>query len=90
MATKTSRRQRGRRRRQRNSQDVGSDVPGSALEPVIFLDIDGVLTSFAAHEQLARACVARLNRLFQASGAIVVLTSSWRERFPLARIQSLL
>lgn len=52
-------------------------------ERIIFLDIDGVLTSFRAHEQLDRSCVALLDDLADATGARLVLTSSWRDRFGL-------
>lgn len=64
-------------------------------ERVIFLDVDGVLNHTAWHlrvdaepwsearhwdRQLDPSCVARVNRLAEASGAAVVLSSTWRDK----------
>lgn len=66
------------------------------MNPVLFLDIDGVLTSdanYAANPsggstmtdpQLDRACVARVNRIVAETDARVVVTSVLR-RQPRAR-----
>ncbi len=66
------------------------------MRPVLFLDVDGVLTSnanYAAHPstgstrtdpQLDRACVARVNRIVAETGCDVVVTSVLR-RQPRAR-----
>ena len=59
---------------------------------VIFLDIDGVLNAIGlayageAHA-LDRAAIDRVNRLAAATGAVVVLTSTWRlfHRWPSCR-----
>lgn len=51
---------------------------------LIFLDIDGVLTSFAADDQLEPACLQRLDRLCAATAGELVLVSSWRDRYGLA------
>lgn len=53
------------------------------MEPIIFLDIDGVLN---AHEcdpeakcgQIHRDKVERLNRILRETGALIVLSSAWR------------
>ena len=53
---------------------------------VLFLDIDGVLVnkrSLAERNQMGRsvadpACIASLNRIVEATGCKVVLSSSWR------------
>lgn len=50
---------------------------------VIFLDIDGVLTSFACDDGLDPACLHRLDRLVRDTGASLVLISSWRDRYGL-------
>lgn len=62
-------------------------------EPIVFLDIDGVLNHARWYAQLQPrlgttkpvdwidpACVARLNRLCADTGAAIVVTSSWRTR----------
>jgi hypothetical protein len=54
---------------------------------LVFLDIDGVLAHFGSNEQLDPICVGRLNRLVAATGADVVLTSSWRDVFGLDETQ---
>ncbi|MFW5876124.1 MAG: HAD domain-containing protein [Myxococcota bacterium] len=48
--------------------------------PIVFVDIDGVLAPFDSLEGLDRECVARLDGLVGRSGAVVVVTSAWRER----------
>lgn len=50
---------------------------------VIFLDIDGVLTSFAYDDGLDPACLLRLDGLVRDTGASLVLISSWRDRYGL-------
>ena len=50
---------------------------------VLFLDIDGVLAHFGSNERLDPACLARLDTLVTATGATIVLTSSWRDRYGL-------
>lgn len=55
---------------------------------VIFLDIDGVLNSYTYYEKLStnemladsldRDCVQRLSHIVKATGAKLVLSSSWR------------
>lgn len=47
---------------------------------IIFLDIDGVLINFESlkNNRAHPACMARLNRLCEESGAKVVVSSSWR------------
>lgn len=76
------------------------------MEPLIFLDIDGVLNNYpglvklrarqvGAHdiddsEDMFPEHVERLNRIIQETGALVVLSSSWRRMFPLVTIVSFL
>lgn len=51
---------------------------------VIFLDIDGVMTSFASLERFRSAknfdpiSVTNLNKLTDKSGAVIVISSTWR------------
>ncbi|RYE85652.1 MAG: hypothetical protein EOO75_16720, partial [Myxococcales bacterium] len=74
-------------------------------QPVLFLDIDGVLNSAAwlgrfpgrcltlpgdAAEMLDPEAVRRLERIRQATGCRVVVSSSWRHALPLAEIERLL
>lgn len=48
-------------------------------QPVIFLDIDGVLANVATRYRHGDpACVARLNRITDATGARIVVSSTWR------------
>lgn len=51
--------------------------------PLILLDIDGVLTSFAMHDQLDAGCIAVLDELVLEVSAELVLISSWRDRYGL-------
>lgn len=61
----------------------------SHRSPIVFLDVDGVLNSAEWHREGHRglgrlghfdpAAVARLNRLTQATGAQIVVSSSWRQ-----------
>ncbi len=70
--------------------------------PVLFLDIDGVLNSEGwlaryqgralhlpthASEMIDPGAVARLDRIQRATGCLVVVSSSWRHRLPLAGIE---
>jgi hypothetical protein len=66
-----------------------SEQAATAEAPVIFLDIDGVLNSARYHSErhhgLGRlghfdpVAVERLNRLTDGTGAVLVLSSSWRQ-----------
>ena len=50
---------------------------------VIFLDIEGVLVNLGAQGtggEADPACVARLNRLTESSGAALVVSSTWRSQ----------
>lgn len=55
------------------------------ISKVIFLDIDGVLNNFDSPEEnreiIDMNMVLRLKRIVDASGAKIVLTSSWRRFF---------
>lgn len=59
---------------------------------IIFLDIDGVLNhrQFLIEAERVDAvsdeCIARLNRIIEATGAKCVLSSTWRVMFPLEEI----
>lgn len=51
--------------------------------PIIFLDIDGVLNDHAAHKAsgycgLKSRCVYHFNRILKATDARIVLSSAWR------------
>ena len=71
-------------------------------EPVIFLDIDGVLVTHRSMRAASgkrdhferhcadKACVAALNDLVERTGARVVVASSWRIGRSVAELQSLL
>lgn len=45
---------------------------------VIFLDIDGVVMPLSNSKRDSQDCAARVNRLVEATGAKVVISSSWR------------
>ncbi|WP_143140603.1 HAD domain-containing protein [Nannocystis exedens] len=64
---------------------------------VIFLDIDGVMNNLCTPSEPERpglaACldpdnVAVLNQIVRATGAVVVLSSSWRLSLPLAELRA--
>jgi hypothetical protein len=64
---------------------------------VIFLDIDGVMNNIGTRAEPERpgmvACldpdnVAVLNQIVRATGAVVVLSSSWRLSLPLAELRA--
>lgn len=47
--------------------------------PLIFLDFDGVLTTVATgYRHRDARCVAQLNRILAATGAKIVVSSTWR------------
>jgi hypothetical protein len=52
------------------------------MRPMLFLDIDGVLNAHEKHPNGYRGikpeCVYRLNRIIAETGAMVVISSSWR------------
>jgi hypothetical protein len=62
--------------------------PKSACR-IVFLDFDGVLNSDRSTQELgtryrfARSSVAALNRVLQQSGAVLVISSTWREHWTL-------
>ena len=71
----------------------------TAPRRVIFLDIDGVLNSapflgegadLPWEAMIDPRAVARLNALVRATGAAIVVSSSWRCHVPLARIARIL
>ncbi|WAS98257.1 HAD domain-containing protein [Nannocystis punicea] len=63
---------------------------------VLFLDIDGVMNTLSSPVDpaigltslLLPGCVAALNRVVQATGAVVVVTSTWRLTMPLAELRA--
>ena len=79
----------GRKKASRGAAPAPAPAP-TAARTLIFLDIDGVLAPFGGHDPpprpeikeifatFAPACVARLAALVAASGAEIVLSSSWR------------
>lgn len=77
----------------------------SAYAPILFLDIDGVLNSaawftFESHRckgavvdderMFDPAAVERLNRITDAVGAVIVVSSAWRLKMSLAALRELL
>ena len=54
---------------------------------IIFLDIDGVLGHVGSNERLDPKCIEQLDWLIEATGAEVILTSSWRDTFGLEETQ---
>ena len=71
--------------------DEGS-TPSTSTMKVIFLDIDGVINNAASIRKkglhtLDPGCVTRLNRLLDETGAILVISSTWRKIWPLAALQ---
>jgi hypothetical protein len=65
---------------------------------VIFLDFDGVLNSHAWFDaepspkidEFDPACVARVDKICRRSGAVVVISSSWRSGTPFHRLADFL
>jgi hypothetical protein len=57
---------------------------------VIFLDFDGVIVVSPNFREPNRGCVARLNEIVRRSGAVVVVSSSWRIIHPLDELRALL
>lgn len=55
--------------------------------PIVFLDIDGVLTHFGSQERLDPESIAHLNRLLDVTTAAMVLTSSWRDAYGVEETQ---
>ena len=81
---------------QRTDQIYGIRDGATPLAPwptsscrIVFLDFDGVLNSEQSTQELgtryrfARSSVAALNAVLQQSGALVVITSTWREHWTL-------
>lgn len=68
--------------------------PGEDRFPVIFLDIDGVLNTLETVKELSlplqASSIAALNELIEKSGARVVISSSWRCYYDLAKIEEIL
>lgn len=60
--------------------------------PVIFLDVDGVLITRRSRNMRTPTprCVARLNELCSATGAVLVVSSVWRLGRPLKALRALL
>ena len=64
---------------------------------VIFLDIDGVLVNHRSwdmersfdHPPADPCCVRALNRIIESSGAVIVVTSTWRIDRDLPQIQEI-
>lgn len=63
---------------------------------VLFLDIDGVMNTLSTPVDpalgltslLLPRCVAALDRIVRASGAVVVVTSTWRLTMPLTELRA--
>jgi hypothetical protein len=69
------------------------------LNPIIFLDMDGVVVTYrsiTAHKENAQntevdpACASMLNRLVGKSGAHIVISSTWRSSHSLDEISNVL
>lgn len=60
------------------------------VSPLVFLDIDGVLAPFDSDRPIEQQQMAVLNRVLIRTGADVVVTSSWRERYAADELQQLL
>ncbi len=76
------------------------------MRPILFLDFDGVLnhdTHFRGlrggrtmddalddDESFDKACVERVNRIVEATGAAVVISSSWRKAYHLGELTRIL
>ena len=51
------------------------------MEPIIFLDIDGVMNTVPPHRPIEREKVRLLARIVQATGSKIILHSGWRVWF---------
>jgi hypothetical protein len=64
--------------------------------PVIFLDIDGVMNNISTRTEPERGIVswldpdnvAVLNQIVRATGAVIVVSSSWRLTLPLSELRA--
>ena len=83
-------------RRIRTRHGPVPDLHGAPRDRIVFLDIDGVLNSIETilgPESEIRAgildsqLVGRLNRILSATGAAVVVSSTWRELFDVRELQ---
>lgn len=54
---------------------------------IVFLDIDGVINDFGGGPTFDKAMVGRLNEITDASGAKIVIHSSWRYAYSLEQLQ---
>ena len=52
------------------------------FQKIIFLDIDGVLHDFHTDGYVKKDCIQRLKQIVEATGADIVLSSSWRFGYP--------
>ncbi len=59
----------------------------TVFTPTLFMDIDGVLAPYGSDGSLDRACVAHLNSIVEATGAVVVISSTWRVSFTLEELR---
>lgn len=48
------------------------------MSRLLFLDVDGVLTTTLCPNEMVPSCVERLDRILAATGAALVISSSWR------------
>jgi hypothetical protein len=62
----------------------------SVMARLLFLDIDGVLNHYGSAGKIDRACVARLNHIVERTGAVVVISSTWRVTHSPEQMQRLL
>jgi len=65
-------------RRIASSSSTGTPSSAPSLETVIFLDVDGVLHSLYGEDLFRDDCCSLLKSIVQATGASLVLSSTWR------------
>ena len=59
-------------------------------KPLLFLDVDGVLNSYASGGRYAlkRTCLRRLQEIVEETGCLIILSSTWRkDDYALKRLQ---
>jgi len=60
------------------------------MSPILFLDIDGVLNTMSGGAMLHSDKLTHLNTICAATGAEIVISSSWRRKYSLEQLREML